>query len=134
MGLYLDDLLRGLRSTYGLTGDGVRATVDAASVVLSADMAIPCGLIANELMTNAFKHAFPGGCGSVRVTLAQRGDALVLRVVDDGVGLPRGFDLASLTSLGLQLVQTLSEQIGGALGVDGGAAGTAFTVTFRASN
>ena len=134
MGRYFDDLLRGLRSTYGVTGDGVRATVDAASVVLSADVAIPCGLIANELITNAFKHAFPGGRGAVGVTLSRREDQLVLRVVDDGVGLPRGFDLASLTSLGLQLVQTLSEQIGGALAVDSGDPGAAFTVTFRASN
>ncbi|MEP7122909.1 MAG: PAS domain S-box protein [Byssovorax sp.] len=134
MGRYLDDLVRGVRSTYGALGEGVRATVDAASVVLGADLAIPCGLIANELITNAFKHAFPDGHGTVGVTLSQRDGELVLRVVDDGVGLPQGFDLASLTSLGLQLVQTLSEQIRGALRVDRGDPGAAFTVTFRASN
>ncbi len=103
-------------------------------MVLSADLAIPCGLIANELITNAFKHAFPGGRGRIGVAFTQREDQLVLRVTDDGVGLPSGFDLASLTSLGLQLVQTLSEQIGGALGVERGEPGVAFSVTFKASN
>jgi PAS domain S-box-containing protein len=134
MGRYFEDLLRGLRATYGVVGDGVRATVDAASVMLSADLAIPCGLIANELVTNAFKHAFPGGRGRIDVAFARSEDQLVLRVIDDGVGLPAGFDLTSLSSLGLQLVQTLSEQIGGVLGVERGDRGVAFSITFRASN
>jgi PAS domain S-box-containing protein len=134
MARYFGDLLRGLRATYGLTGEGVTVKVDAASVVLSADVAIPCGLIANELITNAFKHAFPGGRGTIAVTFQHRDRDLVLRVADDGAGLPPGFDLAALDSLGLQLVQTLSEQIGGALGVERRERGAAFTVTFRASS
>jgi two-component sensor histidine kinase len=111
-------------------------TVAADDVMLSANLAIPCGLIANELVTNAFKHAWPsgGGRGTIAVTLAREGDPLVLRVADDGVGLPESFDLAALHSLGLQLVQTLSEQIGGAVRVDRGSAGVAFSVTFRASS
>jgi PAS domain S-box-containing protein len=134
MARYIGDLLRGLRATYGLTGDGVSVTVDAASVELSADVAIPCGLIANELITNAFKHAFPGGRGTISVTFQQADDHLVLRVADDGVGLPSSFDLSRLDSLGLQLVQTLSEQIGGAVGVERGARGVAFSVKFKAAN
>ena len=134
MARYVGDLLRALRSTYGFVGDGVKVTIEAASVILGADLAIPCGLIASELITNAFKHAFPGGRGTIDVAFEQRGDELTLRVSDDGVGLPGGFDLASLPSLGLQLVQTLSEQIGGALSVDRRGPGLAFSVTFKASN
>ena len=134
MARYLADLLRGLRSTYGSSGDGVTTKVTAEGVVLSADLAIPCGLIVNELATNAFKHAFPGGSGTIDVSLQRRGDGLVLRVADDGVGLDARFELASLTSLGLQLVQTLSEQIGGAVGIERGAAGVAFSVSFKASS
>lgn len=134
MGRYFEDLLRGLRATYGGAADGIKARVDAASVLLGADLAIPCGLIANELITNAFKHAFPGGRGTIDVAFQRRDDELVLRVADGGVGLAEGFDLASLTSLGLQLVQTLAEQIGGVLGVDRGPPGVAFSVTFKASN
>ncbi len=134
MARYIGDLLRGLRATYGLTGDGVSVTVDAASVALSADVAIPCGLIANELITNAFKHAFPGGHGTISVTFQRTDEHLVLRVADDGVGLPSSFDLTALDSLGLQLVQTLSEQIGGAVGVERRARGVAFSVKFTAAN
>ena len=134
MDRYVGDLLRGLRGTYGATGDRVATKVDVHGVVLGADLAIPCGLIVNELITNALKHAFPHGGGTIEVALQRRGGCLVLRVADDGVGLPEAFDLASLPSLGLQLVQTLSEQIGGTLGVDRGDRGVAFTVTFNASS
>jgi two-component sensor histidine kinase len=134
MARYFEDLLRGLRATYGGATDGVKVTVTAASVVLGADLAIPCGLIANELVTNAFKHAFPGGRGRIDIALQRRDDQLVLCVTDDGVGLPPGLDLPSLTSLGLRLVETLSEQIGGALRVDRGDPGVAFSVMFKASS
>jgi two-component sensor histidine kinase len=135
MARYLADLLRGLRATYGSSSDGVTTKVTAEGVVLSADLAIPCGLIVNELTTNAFKHAFPGGRGSVDVSLQREGDRYTLRVADDGVGLPERFELTSLTSLGLQLVQTLSEQVGGTVGIErGSAAGVAFSVSFKASS
>jgi PAS domain S-box-containing protein len=133
---YLDALLRGLRATYGSAGDGVKMTVDAAGLMLSADLAIPCGLIANELVTNAFKHAWPSGRGRGAIDLALRreDDHLVLRVADDGVGLPSGFDPTSPGTLGLQLVQTLSAQIGGGIRVDSVERGAAFSVTFKASS
>ncbi len=134
MARYLGDLLRGLRSTYGSAGDGVSTRVTAAGVALSADLAIPCGLIVNELVTNAFKHAFPDGRGTVEIDLQRTGESLVLRVSDDGVGLPLRFELTTLTSLGLQLVQTLSEQMGGAVTIERGAAGVAFSVSFKASS
>ncbi len=70
----------------------------------------------------------------MEIDLQRKGDSLVLRVSDDGVGLPPRFELTSLTSLGLQLVQTLSEQMGGAVTIERGAAGVAFSVSFKASS
>lgn len=112
MNNYLQDLLRTLRSTYGLEDGSVMVEVNARGVVLGADLAIPLGLVTNELVTNALKHAFPSGQGHVEVALQRRGDELELRVTDDGAGLPPDLDIEAVQSLGLQLVYTLAAQIG----------------------
>lgn len=83
---------------------------------LDLERAIPCGLVVNELVTNAFKHAFPEGrSGTISIELKETGSAFELAVSDNGIGLPEGFDLASVQSLGLQLVPLLIEQIGARL-------------------
>jgi two-component sensor histidine kinase len=89
------------------------------NVALAVDKAIPCGLVLNELITNALKHGFTDGrSGSIRVEFARIEDGRFrLAVKDDGVGLPRGFDIATSDSLGLQLVSTLSRQLGAELEV-----------------
>ena len=92
--------------------------------------AIPCGLLVTELVTNAFKHAFPAGrTGEVRIELHAVDDELELVVADDGVGLPEGFDLANVKSLGLQLVPLLADQLGGRFTVGGGP-GARFSLRF----
>lgn len=82
-------------------------------VALAVDKAIPCGLILNELVGNALKHAFPDGRdGKIRVELrAEMPRKLILAVSDDGVGLPGSFDLQKTQSLGLQLVNALVRQL-----------------------
>ena len=80
---------------------------------LTVDLAIPCGLIVNELVTNSLKHAFPGarsGRLEVRMEEPSKG-RLVLEVADDGVGIPGEIDLRNTRSLGLDLVFTFAEQI-----------------------
>ena len=97
---------------------------------LSVDEAVPCGLVINELVSNALKHAFPAGRGGrvwVRMRAAQ--DRHVLQVGDDGKGPPEGFELAKSNTLGLQLVRTLTDQLGGSLEVKTGN-NTEFTVSF----
>jgi PAS domain S-box-containing protein len=131
MAKYLEDLLRALRSTYGSPGGGVTAEVAAEGVVLGADLAIPLGLLANELVTNAYKHAFPGGRGRIEVDLRRRGEALVLQVSDDGVGLPAKLDIASTETLGLSLVHSLADQIGAIVEVPRGERGARFVVTSK---
>jgi two-component sensor histidine kinase len=88
-------------------------------VLLPVDKAIPCGLILNELITNALKHAFPGDRhGEIRVEFRQvAAHSVVLAVSDDGVGMTRELDLATSASLGMQLVFTLVEQLDGTIEV-----------------
>jgi two-component sensor histidine kinase len=99
-------------------------------VAVAAGSAIPCGLILNELITNALKHAFPDGrAGTVRVEMTPvNGTGLRLAVGDDGRGLPAGFDMGTSSSLGLHLVRMLAGQLDASLEVEG-ARGTCFRVT-----
>jgi two-component sensor histidine kinase len=133
---YLQTLVSHLYSAYGPSaGGGMGSThgvlsidmqVEVQNVALNVDTAIPCGLIVNELVTNALKYSFPAkrinqdatNC-QIRVSLqhlgAADGDRLVLSVKDNGVGLPADFDLHSSQTLGMHLVQILSRQLGGEL-------------------
>jgi PAS domain S-box-containing protein len=115
-----------------LHSPGIAVRVEAEQIMVGLDIAIPCGLIANELVTNALKHAYGGGVqGTVRVGFQKlpNGD-LQLEVADDGVGLPAGSDVNSMTSMGITIVRTLADQIGATLSV-ASPPGTHFTVTFR---
>ena len=98
----------------------IRLELAIEDVALGVDRAIPCGLILNELITNALRHAFPGGrSGTIRVELGYvAGGAFRLAVRDDGVGLPPGLDVGTAPSLGLQLVSMLAEQLNAGLEVD----------------
>jgi len=124
-------LIRSLVTTPGQ----VELRLDLFSVGLDLDQAIPCGLIVNELVSNAMKHAFPAGrSGEVWVELQAVGDGdLRLRVRDSGLGLPPDFEARRGRSLGLQLVSDLARQLGGGLEIGRGP-GTSFEVTFTPSH
>ncbi len=94
-------------------------------------MAIPCGLIISELVSNALKHAFPDGRqGQILVRLhLGPGGQCALVVGDDGIGLPEGLDLKATKSLGLQLVNRLVAQLEGSIDLDR-SGGTTCTITF----
>jgi two-component sensor histidine kinase len=96
------------------------------------NQAITCGLIINELVSNALKHGFPDGrAGRVRVELEPLGGRRhVLRVSDNGIGLPRDLDLSRVNTLGLQLVHDLTAQLRGDLSVSREPE-TTFTITFQ---
>jgi two-component sensor histidine kinase len=128
---YVRTLSAELFRAYGIDPQRIALTIRIDEVVLPLDAAIPCGLILNELLSNALKHAFPyGRRGDIRIELQARPDQQVLlRVADTGVGLPEGFEVCQTDSLGLQLVCALTEQLQGIIAAerDGG---TALTVTF----
>lgn len=127
---YLRQLLQHVRRSLGI-GRDVEVTLELEPVTVALHQAVPCGLILNELVTNALKHAFPdGGAGEVRVALTRVSQArCTLTVSDDGTGLPHQVDVENPRSVGLQLVQMLSEQIGAEVQVRR-APGTEFIITF----
>ncbi len=113
-GPYLRDLVSSLVQTYRRQAQGVRLQVDASSTLMDIDTAIPCGLILNELVSNALKHAFPAGAeGVVGVSLCSDAGKYTLVVWDDGIGFPEGIDFRNTASLGLQLVNSLARQLNG---------------------
>lgn len=128
---YLRSLVSNLKKSYSPDTRGIRIELAAAEEPLAIDVAVPCGLIVNELIVNSFKHAFPGNTGGViRVEFGREGDGFLLRVSDNGVGLPAGLEIASVTSLGMQLIQILAEQIGGTVQMSGDR-GTSCHVRFK---
>ncbi len=130
-GEYVESLLRYLWRAHGNSSSDIRLTMDLEPVSLPVNMAVPCGLILNELFSNALKHAFSGRAeGEVAVSLHRDGQGEVrLSVRDNGTGLPAGFDWQQARSLGLRLVQMLTGQLHAALEVVSGE-GTEFTLTF----
>jgi PAS domain S-box-containing protein len=128
---YARSLAASVFHALGVSETQVTLELAIDDVPLGVDRAIPCGLLLNELITNALKHAFPGGrAGAVRVALARvAGDRLRLVVSDNGVGLPSGVDVQRTASLGLQLVTTLAEQLDAQLEVRG-EGGASFQLTF----
>jgi two-component sensor histidine kinase len=131
-GAYLRDLCAELESSLTEMVGERRLIVDAADVELPTDMVAPLALIANELITNAWKHAYPpGSLGSVVVDFESPGALVRLSVSDRGVGLPDGFSPTTSSGLGMRLVQALVRQLGGAFHVEPappGGHGTSFVI------
>ena len=109
----------------------VELQVDVESVTLSLDQAIPCGLIINELVSNALKYAFPNSQpGKIYIRLYPMDEDLILTIGDNGIGLPQHLDWQGNQSLGLSLVYALAtEQLEGTLTVEP-AEGAAFRLKF----
>jgi PAS domain S-box-containing protein len=133
-GHYVNELITFLVRSYARDSRLFTLHVDVQEVSLGVDVAIPCGLILNELVSNCLKHAFPHGRqGEILVMLRKEREGYLLRVRDDGIGLPPDIDVKKAESLGLQLVETLSTQIGATVEVaTAPGQGTTFSIEFRA--
>jgi two-component sensor histidine kinase/DNA-binding response OmpR family regulator len=131
LGAYLRDLARQLSRSVVAAPSQVALRLDVVPAALSLEQAIPCGLIANELVSNAFKHGFPNGRhGEIWIELRVLEDGVLrLRIRDDGIGVPEDFEARRASSLGLQLVTDLSRQLGGRLDIGTGP-GSSFDLTF----
>ena len=133
---YVRDLTNYLFRMYGASSYGIKLEINADDVSLDIDMAIPCGLIVNELVSNSLKYAFPieprqsESKGTIRIGLnSDNNGKLTLIVSDNGIGLPEGLDYRKTGSLGLQLVNTLANQLEGDMELDRNG-GTTFKITF----
>ncbi|MCP4657214.1 MAG: response regulator [bacterium] len=107
---YLRDLAQTVFNNLLMVPGKVTLRSDFESVIVSPNTAIPCGLIVNELLTNALKYAFPGErTGEIRVALTTDGNEVGIEVSDNGVGMPEDFDLRKTNSLGLRLITEFAE-------------------------
>jgi PAS domain S-box-containing protein len=128
LAVYGRNLAAQLFATYSRSASITRR-IEAISTCVPIDQAVTCGLILNELITNALKHAYPSGDGVVVISISSDGDAVCLQVSDQGVGLPAGFNCHTTDSLGMKIVCSLTGQLNGQLEV-GTAPGSSFTVRF----
>ena len=132
---YLQTLIGHLYSAFNADRP-IRIRIAADEVRMNLDTAIPCGLIVNELVVNAFKHAFPADqprstADEVTIVVEWNQLTYTLTVADNGVGLPTDLDWTTTRSLGLRLVRMLGQhQLQGTIELDR-AGGTRFTLQFR---
>ncbi len=143
---YVQNLTLGLFSSYGIHQNIIKTKMDLDKILLDIDTAIPLGLILNELISNSLKHAFPAihgynasdvpfvhpeeMKGEINILLSQDEDMLKLIVSDDGIGFPENIDFQNTQSLGLQLVNTLVNQLGGEIKLEKDN-GTKFILNFK---
>ena len=113
---YLESLVAHLANVYRGTLPGLQLELDIEAIRLSLDQAVPCGLLLNEVLTNAFKHAFVDGAPAVLHVNARALDGQVrIEVVDNGVGISDAADAGRSPTLGMRLMQALTEQLDGDL-------------------
>ena len=129
-GDYVRTLVEQLFQSYDEQADKVLVSVDADHVMLPIEIALPCGMIISELLTNVFKYAFPEAkAGTATVSIKHREERIFVAVTDTGIGMPAEIDIDDPNTFGLQLVRNLAEQIGGTLGLVA-ESGTAVTIGF----
>lgn len=130
-GEYLETLVDNLFESYNVFDNQISIETNIESIFLNIETANPCGLIVNELVSNALEHAFPSNKkGTIWLNLFQsENEKITLMIKDNGIGFPEELDLNQLDSLGLDLVQTLTQQIKGELKIEQ-SQGVCFTLTF----
>ncbi len=127
---YLQQLITHLCHSYGVSPQAIAMQTHAQDIWLNTEVAVACGLIVHELVSNALKHGFPDGrAGAIHVSMDHKNCQYRLTVADNGVGLPVECNLHTPTSLGFKLVLALANQLSGHLEVDSHG-GTRFRVTF----
>ncbi|WP_321423671.1 sensor histidine kinase [uncultured Methanobacterium sp.] len=130
-GDYIRKLSNDLFRTYMADTGRIKLNVNVEDVMMDINTSIPLGLILNELVSNALKHAFPGDRGGeINIGFSSSGDDYQLTVGDNGVGLPADLDYKNTDSLGMQLVNNLTSQIDGNLELDS-TNGTKFSIVFK---
>jgi len=114
---YIELLTNSLSRSYVVPGVSVFVEVNVENVVLDLETAVPCGLIINELVSNSLKHAFHDKeeTGIIDIDFVTTDCSFDLRISDNGSGLPPDFDLSKNTSMGLEIVTILTEQLEGTL-------------------
>jgi PAS domain S-box-containing protein len=130
-GDYITSLATELFHTYVADRNLIELKINVEDILLDINTAIPLGLIVNELITNSLKHAFPNGMkGKINIDFYLKNDHYKFAVKDDGIGFPDDIDFQNTNSLGLQIVNSLTEQIDGEIKLNK-YNGTEFKITFK---
>jgi PAS domain S-box-containing protein len=113
----IQDQIAGLSNIYSHKGHEISCEIHSEEVFLPVDQAIPCALVVNEILSNAYKHAFSGmKKGTIEISAVQENGRIRITVRDNGIGLPADFDIGRTSSLGLKLIRTLVQhQLKGSL-------------------
>ena len=111
---YITSIVLEIIGLYRIDTDAITTEMNIKDIELDLESAVPCGLIINELLANAFKHAFPDNrSGVLSINFTKTDDTYTLAIKDNGVGLPAGFDYMRTNTLGLQIVEVLTKQLRG---------------------
>jgi two-component sensor histidine kinase len=131
--LYITDLVRHLFRTYQIDPNYIKMNLDIDNVSLDVSSAIPCGLIINELVSNSLKYAFPDqrdGEVAIKINSNNNDEQYNLVVKDNGIGIKNYLNAPTKKTLGLQLVDTLVDQLQGKMEING-VVGTEFKISFQ---
>ena len=131
---YVGELIDNLIKSYS-NSNAIQKEIEISEIFLNADTAIPLGLIINELVSNSLKYAFPNGRKgkiSLKISRQAKGDFKMI-ASDNGIGLPKDFDINKAETLGLQLVNSLVKQLNGEIKINN-EAGTQFEINFKTQN
>ncbi len=129
---YVNNIASNLQQSYVMSDKKILLKLDVPKVFLHIDDAIPCGLIINELLSNSFKYGFAKRKkGTVGISVKVKKENIILAIWDNGVGFPKKIDYKNTESLGLQLVISLTEQLGGKIKLESRAGeGSKFIIAF----
>ncbi|HSH67877.1 MAG TPA: PAS domain S-box protein, partial [Bacteroidia bacterium] len=129
---YVVNLSQNLLHSYSSLEHEIKLNLDIQNVFLNLDLAIPCGLIINEIVSNALKYAFVDKKEDAEIMIKMHliGENLHLQIKDNGVGLPKHIDYRNTESLGLQLVVTLVDQLNGSIDLDS-SLGAHYNILFK---
>lgn len=129
---YISSLAERLISSYKVHKE-ITLRIESEALMLSINRAIPCGLIVNEILTNAIKYAFPGNSvGEIRIGMKVENDKIALTIGDNGIGIPKDLNMTKVKSLGMKLIQVLTDQIDGDMTIERDR-GTVYTLSFSES-
>ena len=128
---YIRNLVSNLFNSYDVEKYRIKPTLEIDDVNLNIETAVPCGLIISELVSNSLKYAFPDDMeGEIYISLKANSDKFRLIISDNGIGLPEEFDFENIGSLGLLLVNNLTEQIDGEIKINR-KNGTEYDISFK---
>ena len=129
---YVNSLSHNLVHSYSSINHQIKLSLDIQLIFLNLDLAIPCGLILNEIVSNSLKYAFVDNQPDAVITIKMKTeeDNIQLVIGDNGIGLPQHINYKNTESLGLQLVVTLVDQLNGSIEMDT-KNGTSYVISFK---